>query len=202
MRRRPSIILRGVLKFLTVAVAAAAVGAGIGVGLGSLRGDSSPAGTPMTGSDSKQTETTSQTTPTTKTQTTPDRKDRTPSVRVVKAVLFPAATQRGRALQRARVSVRVRVTNRGSEPLDPGKPRLIVDDERVGVDPRAVKIAGDVLKSIPPGKSETGELRFETSGALTQRLKDKPSARLRIAGRIASVDIAISSTPAVSDSEP
>ncbi len=64
-----------------------------------------------------------------------------------------------------------------------GTARLISGNDELTTDPKATEAAGDLLNPISAGKSATGELRFETSGALTTRLADQRRARLRIGDR-------------------
>jgi len=217
-------ILRGLLKLIAVVVAAGVVGAGLGIGLSKLSGDDgSPALAPQTASSTPSTATqrtqtadtppatrtqttertgTQTTTATTRTQTTSTtqttgpRRTLVPRVQILSAVLYPAATESGRARQRARVSIRVRVTNRGADSLEPEAPVLIAGDDRVTADPRATELAGDLLEPLAPETSATGELRFEIAGAVTQRLTAQPRARLGIANRTVAVTIQISQTPA------
>lgn len=190
MRTPPGILFRGVLKFAVVVLAATAVGAGLGVGLAALSGDDGPSPVPVTTSASTSTS------PAQTTAATPAQGSRSPRVRVLSAVLFPSATASGRARRRARLSVRVRVTNRDSATLAAQDPQLLVDTRRISTDPRADSVAGPLLESLAPAASAAGELRFETTGAVTGRLHARPSARLRIAHRTVAVKITISPTPA------
>lgn len=184
-------------------IAAGAVGAGVGFGLSALSGNSAgPAPAATTASRSTATRPATSTQPRTTTTTsttaqtvTPVQGAATPRVQVLSAVLFPAATARGRARQRARVSVRVRVTNPDSTSITPPNPLLLNGTDRVGTDPRADSVAGALLKPIAGSASATGELRFEIAGAITQRLTQRPRARLAIVNRIVALKLTISPTP-------
>lgn len=190
MRITPRVAFSGLLKFLVVAIAAGAVGLGIGVGLAALTGDESASSTPQTTRSS----------PGAAAQTTTATEGLVPRVRVLSAVLRRASTQSGRDRRRAQVTVRVRVTSRGTGTLDLGDPLLMVGSERVGLDPDAEDAAGALLEPLAPGVSATGELRFETAGAVTRRLTKQRRARLHIADRTVAVrSIDISREPVSSD---
>lgn len=230
VRPTPHMLLRGLLKFLAVAVAAGVVGAGLGIGLAELGGGdddgtpfaprttstaslltttppaqtttsttspptTSPTSPPTTTTPTPTTSIPAETT-TTSTTATDGQVSRTTRVQIQSAVLYPASTPRGRARRRARVVVRVRLTNRSADTLRAPAPMLIVGAGRVRADPRAAEVAGPLLRSLAPAKSARGELRFETIGSITQLLMNQPRARLSIAGRTVSVSIRVSSTPA------
>jgi hypothetical protein len=112
-------------------------------------------------------------------------------------VLYPASTPSGRAQRRARVVVRVRVTNRSTSTISAQVPRLLVGTRTVRNDPRAADAAGALLRPLRPAASASGELRFETIGTVTEALTARPRTRTRtrIAGRTVSISIRISSTP-------
>ncbi len=191
----PRMVLRGLLKFLAVVLAAGAVGAGLGVALAELTGndDSTPPAAQITSAAPTATATTpARTTTATQARTG----SLTPRVRVLSAMLYPAATPRGRARQRARVVVRVRVTSRSDETIRAQTPVLLVGPHRVRPDPGAADAAGALLRPLPPGESATGELHFDTTGSATRRLRDQRRAGLRIVERTVKVNITISSTPA------
>lgn len=194
MNPRP--LLSIVLKIVAVAIAAGVVGIAVGVGLAKLTGSGGDddAATAQTTSGSPVT--TPGTTPTA--PTAPAERSRTTRVQILSAVLYPARTASGRARQRARVVVRVRVTSRSVGTLTPKKPQLLVDADRVSPNPRTADLAAPLLEPLAPAASATGELRFETAGAVTQRLTTQQRARLTIAGRTVSVPIRISGTRAPS----
>ncbi len=200
------------LKFLGVVLLAGAVGAGLGIVLAELTGSDEevpPLAPTTTATTATTTATTrgSSTTATTRrpTTSTTQRDPSTttasaalrlvPRVQIQSAVLFPARTQRGRARRRARVVVRVRVTNREDTTVKAQIPTLVVGDARVVNDPSAASAAGTLLKAIGPRAGASGELRFETSGDVTQALTNARRARLRIAGRTVVVKLTISPTP-------
>jgi hypothetical protein len=92
--------------------------------------------------------------------------------------------------------VRVRVTSRRTTTIAASVPRLLVGPQVVRADPQSADAAGKLLLPLKPGASASGELRFETAGAVTQALRAEPRARLRIAGRTVAIRIRLSSTPA------
>ena len=196
----PDAMIRGLLKFVAVVVAAGVVGAGVGVGLAALTGgEDDPSPAPQASSSAPGTATSS--TPTTSTtpvlgttptrETAPAKPALVPRVQVLSAVLLEASTASGRDRRRARVSIRVRVTNRGAETLDLEDPQLLAGNDRVSADPRAANGAGTLLKPLASDASATGKLRFETTGAVTERLTTEGSARLGIAGRTVAVKLEI-----------
>jgi len=194
VRMTPDAMIRALLKFVAVVVAAGAVGAGVGIGLAALTGgEDDPSPAPQAASSAPGTATSS--TPTTSTtptrETAPAKPALVPRVQVLSAVLLEASTASGRDRRRARVSIRVRVTNRGAETLDLEDPQLLAGDDRVSADPRAADGAGTLLKPLASDASATGKLRFETTGAVTERLTTEGSARLGIAGRSVAVKLEI-----------
>lgn len=202
-------MLRGLLKFLAVAVGAGALGVGVGVGLAEVGGsdDATPALGTTSSPAETETPTSAQTAPatqtapaaqTTQTQTTANAPTlaSTPRVEVLSALLCAAAAASEQATRQARVTVRVRVTNRDSRTLAAQAPRLLVGAARIGSDPDAKDAAGGLLKALAPAASATGTLRFQTSGSVTQRLTGQRRGRLGIAGRTVAVPIEIGLTPA------
>ena len=115
-----------------------------------------------------------------------DAEPQPPRIRVLSSTFIAATTPSGRKRRRARVAVRLRVTARDDE-ATLGTARLISGADEITTDPNATEVAGKLLEPIPAGKRATGELRFETAGALTRRLADERRARLRIGGRTLSL---------------
>jgi cytoskeletal protein RodZ len=155
-------------------------------------------GTPTTPArQATSTTRTTHSTPTTPTQTTAASPALapTPHVQVLSALLCPATAASEQARTQAQVTVRVRVTNRGSGRLAARAPRLLVGAARIGSEPTASGAAGALGKALAPGASATGTLRFQTSGTVTQRLTGQRRARLAIAGRTVAVPIEIGPTP-------
>lgn len=183
----PRVVGRRLLAFAAVAAAASTVGAGFGFGLGALTPNSdgaSPAPEKVASSPPPAVEDTA--------RTTTEKPSQVPRVQVLSATLRPAITTSGRARRRARVSIRLRVSNRGAATLAPEDPLLLVGDDRLSPDPSATGAAGTLLAPLEAGASAMGNLRFEIAGATTTRLTVRPRARLRIAGRTVRVDITIS----------
>lgn len=103
-------------------------------------------------------------------------------VDVTSSVLEPATTDAGRARRRARVTVRVAVSA-GEDPLKLSTAFLVSGEDEIGFDPNARDAAGALLQPIDLGETARGELRFETSGDVTDRLTSTKRASLRIAGQ-------------------
>jgi hypothetical protein len=201
---RTRTVLRDVTQIVAVAALAGAAGAGIGAGLGRLAGgdDTASALTPAAASaDGKPAvaPTTAKRPATNPAPAAPAATAPRPRVRVLAAVLYPASTDRGRQLQRAQVRVRLRLAAPAGAPLPPAKPSLVAGDERVLVDPAAADLAGALLTGVRPGRSATGELRFETAGNVTADLVARRRGSLQIAGRTLSLTIQVSPTPAASE---
>lgn len=183
------------LKFLAVVVVAGVVGAALGAALAKLTSqDDHPPIAPDTMSATTTATSTAADTTATSTQSRTDSP--TTRVQILSAVLYPARTARGRARQRARVVVGVRLTSPSTDTLPAQAPVLIVGASRVRADPRAADAAGTLLRPLAPRETATGELRFETTGSVTQRLAMHRRARLSIAQRTVNVKIRISSTQA------
>lgn len=204
-------MLRGLAKLAAVVLVAGLGGLAIGTALSELSGGSS-APSPTSGGPEAALPTSTTTggpreaaPPTTTTEsdppqavppttaTTPVQSERRAStvrrrpatdvrVRIVSAVLHPAATRSGRRQQRARLSVHVRLTNRGSRRIVPPRPVLASGGVRVKTD-AAADAAGTTLRTIAPGATREARLRFEIYGAVTKRVRQRRRARLIIAGR-------------------
>ena len=190
MRIDPRLLLRGFAKFVAVVVAAGLAGAGIGIALAELSGDDGsdelavPATTPRT----TRSQATDATTPTgtVATSTSPTKPVyRVPRVQILAAQLGPVSESTGGA----RVSVRVRVTNRGNRDLTITKPALISDDDEMQLARGAREAAGRLLRPIAPRSSATGVLRFDVPDAVAERLTANPVARLRIRNRTVAVKL-------------
>ena len=205
----------GLAKFLAVIVGGTAVGAGIGIALSALSGNGGNESTASpraiaTPSAEARTPTPTSTartpTPTSTARTpTPTSAARTPTptgtavpageglgLRVESARLISASTASGRARQRARLVVRVRLSNRSDVRLPAQNPLLLNGAGTVRVDPFAADAAGPLLRPLAAGMSAVGELRYETAGELTQRLTDERRARLRFGSEVISVKLDIS----------
>jgi hypothetical protein len=196
-------VSRDIAQILGVALLAGLVGAGIGTGLGELVGDDTASGADLRLATEATTATAAPApspapagTPPATTPSAARPSNARPRVRVLAAVLYPAATSRGQSLQRASVRVRLRMTAPEGNPLPPARPSLLTDAGSVLVDPAAADLAGALLSGVRPGVSATGELRFETAGATTIELTTTRKGRLRIAGRTVPLTIEVSPAPA------
>lgn len=102
-------------------------------------------------------------------------------VRVVSAMLHPAATRAGRRRQRARLSVHLQVTNGTASFVSAATPTLLVAGGPVRG--TAAGVAGGGLRArVRPRASADGRLRFETGGRTTQEIMSSRRVRLRVAG--------------------
>jgi hypothetical protein len=112
-------------------------------------------------------------------------------LRATRAVATPATTPSGRARERMRVAVRLRVRNTGGRRvvLDRGHRRiyLAAGGATVAHDPAAERLPGALAhaRGLAPGATATGELRFETAGAVTRRLREarRADVGVRLPGR-------------------
>ena len=176
----PKALLRGLGKLVAVVAAAVIGGLAVGTALAELSGDSE--GSPATTGDNAAT-------------TQPQAPARGVRVRVLPAMLQSASTPAGRRRQRARLSVHVRVTNRGSRRIVPSRPVLVSDDVRVKTDPNQDTAATN-LRALAPGATGDVTLRFETAGAVTKRLRQERRASMIVAGRRVSAAVTTSAQPA------
>jgi hypothetical protein len=184
VRTDPRTLLRGLAKFVAVVLASALAGAAIGIALAKLSGNdtssdplvpsatarSSTARTQAAGSSSGS-----------RTATTAGY--RVPLVDVRSAQL--ATTDAGGS----HVTAKVRVTNRGARPLTIKVPVLVSQADEIPLDEER-QLARKVLAAIPAGETASGVLRFTMSPAITQRLTERPLARLRIANRTVTLKLA------------
>ena len=105
-----------------------------------------------------------------------------PSVRVLDSVLHPAGTAAGQRQQRARLTVRVQVTNRSTAALTPARPTVHVGPTSTATDPGADG-PGTRLGTIKAGATATATLRFEVAGAVTRQLTSERRAVILVGGR-------------------
>jgi hypothetical protein len=195
VRNDPRLLLRGFGKFVGVVLAAGVAGALIGIGLAQVSGDDAPGDpvAPATTSTTTRASTSAgatQTASTATTAATPGKPVyRIPRVDVLSARLGAAAPD-----GRAQVSVRVRFTNRGNRAVTIKTPALLSAQDEVPLASDARDAAGPLLRSIAPGKSATGTLRFDVVSNIAQRLAATPAARLRIGNRTVTVKLATDQT--------
>lgn len=160
-------------------VIAAAVGLGAGRGIAEVAGGSASAGLPA----DLATDTAAQPQPPADDDAPRDAEPAV-GVEVTFAGLRPAATAAGRARDRARLRVGLRVRNRSDRSVTIDPPRIQVGEDTVRADLNAADdLAGNVLEPLSPGSSAKGELRFETAGETTLELMEGRSTTLSIAGR-------------------
>lgn len=99
-------------------------------------------------------------------------------VRVISAILHPSASSAGRNRHAARVTVHVRLDNRGDRRVTLRPPMLLSGGAALPYD--RLQFA---LKPLAPGAAVGARLRFEPRSAFTQRLLTERDAQLQIAGR-------------------
>lgn len=116
-------------------------------------------------------------------------------VQIVTAFLQPASTASGRRRKRARISIHVRVINKGKHQIARANPVLLIGAARLHPDPAAKDTTGTLLKSILVGETAGGRLRFETAGAPTTAVTKSLQAHLRIAGRTVVVKLKLGKPP-------
>jgi len=183
----PDTLLRGLAKLVGAVVAAGLVGLALGTALAELTGDTgSPAGVTdgPPAAAALVTNTSTTTVPPAREEPASTQTEKPPNavrVRIVSAILHPAASPSGKRRQRARLSVHIRVTNRGSSPIFPSRPALVSGGVRVKTDPSQDGAATN-LGALASGATGDVTLRFETAGAVTKRLRQELRARLTIAG--------------------
>lgn len=102
-------------------------------------------------------------------------------VRVLDARLFTDDTPSGRRRQNARVTVRLRAENAGSERVTLERPALRVGSVRVRPDPGAAR--GARFHPLAAGAAQTVTLRFAVNGDATPKLVRDRRARILIAGQ-------------------
>jgi hypothetical protein len=176
-----TLIVRGIFKLVAVIVIAGGIGAGVGIGLSKLSGDSdggaaAPAAT--------QAATTSTALSNQSPPPPPPASEQAGgiSVHIVDAVFHPAESPSGLRRHRARLTVRVQVTNRGTSAVTPVRPSMFVGSAETKTDPNADG-PGTSLGTLQPGKAVAVTLRFEIAGTVTTQLRSKLRARVVVAGR-------------------
>ncbi len=162
-------VLRGVLTFALVLIASVAAGFAVGLALSEANG--SDAGAPLAPVEAEgkpaatvPPEERAATGPTGEAE---DSGSSPAGIEVVSSTFTPATTDSGRQRRRARVTV-VLKTSKGTEQPTPAKARLVTGEEVITADPKA-----DVAN----------ELRFNSSGAVTDRLAEERRATLLIGDR-------------------
>ncbi|MDQ3722471.1 MAG: hypothetical protein M3376_05255 [Actinomycetota bacterium] len=192
-RQRAPSLLRGLAKLAAVVVAAGGGGVAAGVGLSELKGgdgdlatsgETGPQATvPGSSTTGAAPVTTSTTTATTTTSTTGGEGSLARvRVQILGAVLHPAATPSGRRRQRARIIVRARTQNSGTQPVTLARPALLVGDASFRSGP-AAGTSRTQAGELAAGESEAVTLRFELAGEATAQVTAQKRARLVVAGR-------------------
>ena len=181
-------------RLVMLAALAALGGAALGAGLATLGNEPAPRAAEVATTSERAASTTGRTTARTTARTTgrttASAAGSLPRVAILSAVLHPAAGLSGQARQRARLSVGVNVTNRSDRTITLRRPELVAG-ATVRVDPNAAAAAAGLLRPIAARSSARGVLRFETAGAVTERLTSTQRATLRIGNRTVALRIRI-----------
>ena len=107
-------------------------------------------------------------------------------VRVISAILHPSASSAGRNRHAARVTVHVRLDNRGSRRVTLRPPMLLSGGAALAYDRRQF-----ALEPLDPGATVDARLRFEPRSAFTQRLVTERDPQLQIAARTIALTLKI-----------
>lgn len=174
---------------------------------GLVSGDDAPASATTAPATQGSTSTEGRTPATAPTATTTVTESGSPAaedldVTVFSAEFQPATTQRGRARQRGRLAVRLRVVNTGAAASELGSSVVAFGRDRLVRDARASMAAADLAKPIAAGQTALGTLRFETTGGVTARLAEAITAKLRIAGRTLDLKITQDSSAQLQPQQP
>ncbi len=135
------------------------------------------------------TATTAPTAPSTSDADAPVAAANTLNVSVVSATYVAATTDSGRRRKRARLAVQLKVRNRSAAAADLGPATITFGQDSVRRDSAAREAAAGLAKPLPPEQEVTGELRFETAGAVTTRLAQQSSVTLKINGQTVQVPV-------------
>ena len=121
-------------------------------------------------------------------------------VRVLGAVLRPAGTPSGVQRRRSRITMRIRVENRGAQAVGIDLPVLRVGSVRIRPDSN-VLTPEDRFGSVPSRAAKAVTLRFELIGDATDKATRDRRARIEIAGRSQPLRIKIGPPVAPTSSE-
>jgi hypothetical protein len=214
---RPTLILRELGIVAAIVVVAAIVGYGLGIVLndqfGVKKGPATPRRAPaaqagssttakVPGATTSSTAASTATTPAASSSTTPGASVGDPArttldlgqketLSVTGASLLAATKPAGTAVNAARVTVQATVRNAGTATVTPPVDRLFIryGGTTVRPDPNAASAAGDLLKPLAPGKTASGELHFETRGAMTKAMAGLKRVAIRFGPQALIVDV-------------
>ena len=193
-RERARLLLRGLAKLLAVVLVAGAVGTALGLALSKLTGDDEPPAAITPDPTSPVPRPTTAAAPSDSTTSTPRPSGQHPlepiRVTVVSAVLHPSASPSGQRRRRARLGVRVKVENPGTQRVVLPRPSLLTARQRTPTDP-AADGPKTRLGAINPGQTVDVTLRFETAGAVTRELTTQKRARILVGRRSSPVTITV-----------
>jgi len=176
-RERTRFLLRGLAKVAAAIVVAGVAGVGLGVGIAELTGDDDSATSYETSKQTPDRGSITLPAPPAAT-TTVTRASPTPvRAQVLGAALHPAATPSGKQRQRARLIVRLRAQNRGTQPVSVAHLVLLVGDARVLSGPRSQ------IGELAAAEAKAVTVRFELAGAVTAKITADRRARIIVAGR-------------------
>lgn len=186
-------LLRSLAKLAAVAALAGGGGVLLGVALSELTSDTVPATSDEPSPQTTVRGSTTSATPSiaTRTTTSGDQSARARArVQILGAVLHPAATPSGRRRQRARLIVRIRAENRGTQPVTVAPPALLAGDTRIQTDPSAAT-PRTRLGELAADETRTVTLRFELEGAITAKITAERRAQIVVAGRSRPIPVEI-----------
>ena len=179
-------LLRGLGKLVAVGALAGGGGLALGLGISHLSGNTVASTPPPARIASTTTQPAAPAAASPAPQAAPDQV----SVRVVSAVLHPAATAFGLQRQRGRLIVQIVARNQGTQRVTPTRPALLAAGVATRTDAHA-DAPGTRLAPIAAGASEKVALQFEVAGAVTAQLTGQRSARILVAGRLVPISVVV-----------
>lgn len=193
---RVRLLLRGLVKFLAVVVVAGAVGTALGFALSKLTGSDEPPAAITPDPTSPVPRPITAAAPSDSRTSTPRPSGQDPleqlRVTVVSAVLHPSASPAGQRRRGARLGVRVKVENPGTQRVVVPRPSLLTARQPTPTD-AAADGPKTRLGTINPGQTVDVTLRFETAGAVTRQLTTQKRARILVGRRASPVAVTVGS---------
>jgi hypothetical protein len=194
-RERTRRFVSALAELVAMMLVLSAVGAALGIGISALSRDSETATPEVDGGT-----TSSATATATATATIASARSIAKSaavnpvvylrVKVLDARLFTDDAPSGTQEQPARMTVRIRVSNPGSERVTVDAPVLAVGSVRIPTDPGAERV-GSRFDPFPAGAQQTVTLRYALAGKATPKVVRDRRARLLIAGRSVTTTVSV-----------
>ena len=194
---RARAFLRGLIRFVALIAVAGGAGVALGAGLSQLAGDETATPSVSDEPTSGSTVLTGVATSVAPNPAPPPPPPPPPpaaatttaagplgqvNVRVLGAILHPAATADGKRRRRARLTMRVRAVNESGGAVTIAAPVLAVGSVRIRTD-AAAETAATRLGELAAGETKAVTLRFELQGEATEKVTIDRRARVVIAGR-------------------